>query len=74
MTPKSLTRRNRERGERLPALPSLYGLYSSVARRENVTRQFVQQVAKGRRTSKRIQAALARETRKLLRKLTEEAA
>ena len=51
-----------------------HGLYALVAGSENVTRQFVHQVATGKRTSKRIQAALARETRKLLKKLTEEAA
>ena len=50
------------------------GLYSSVARRLNVSRQFVHQVATGKRTSKRISDAIQREKESLLKKLAEEAA
>jgi hypothetical protein len=45
------------------------GLYSRVAKQQNVSRQFVQQVAQGVRTSKRISTALARELQRIERRI-----
>ena len=61
----------------IAALPKLHGLYTRVAKRANVSRQFVHQVATGARRSKRIERALSREysrLRRLLVKQEEEAA
>ena len=46
-----------------------WGIYSRVAKRLSVSRQFVSQVALGRKTSARVRTALVRELRKLDREL-----
>jgi len=70
---KPTTPESRKRST-IPGGAQFHGLYSSVARRENVTRSFVHQVATGKRTSKRIHSAIQREIKKRVKRLMQEAA
>ncbi|HLJ87737.1 MAG TPA: hypothetical protein VKZ53_13005 [Candidatus Angelobacter sp.] len=60
-------KRKQQSNTALNRYAAFHGLFTRVAKAQKVSRQFVQQVAYGKRTSSRIQRALSREAQKMER-------